>query len=187
MSSSILVPLAENGDPRSVRAANTCTAEAQVNIVAATRQGLTLANHCYLLAHPWAGPLSSRLFWPLGFCKWTSLQLLPTKCKKFGLRGGVCHQSLGDVSLICWMKGLFCAYLPAPLILNILNKINQEKARVTLVAPTWLKQVWYTYLMCLTCLFFQLPTISSLLSQDSGLCLSPPILAVLNVPITAIC
>lgn len=50
--------------------------------------------------------------------------------------GELDHCSLGDTFLLPWKKSRFYAFSPMSLILRVLNKIKQHKARVILVVPT---------------------------------------------------
>lgn len=72
------------------------------------------------------------------------------KCFLFCSGGSLGCHSLGDAFLLPWTKGLFCVFPPTLLILKVMNKIRQDKARVILIVPVSLRQAWYSYLFHLS-------------------------------------
>lgn len=48
------------------------------------------------------------------------------------------------------LDGLRYAFTPIPLIHKILIKLKRDKAQVILVAPAWLRQLWFRILLDLS-------------------------------------
>lgn len=72
------------------------------------------------------------------------------KCQQFCSLQGRSQDSLTDVFLFPLSERLLCAFLPIPLIHEVLLKIRQDRVRVLFIVPVWAHQHWFSALMNLS-------------------------------------
>lgn len=62
------------------------------------------------------------------------------KCLQFCFRARLGPHSLGDTSLIRWNTPLLYAFLPIPLLAQVIHKIRQDRSKEILMGSMWPRQ-----------------------------------------------
>ena len=95
------------------------------------------------------------------------------KCKRYCSRASIGKHSQGHAFIDRWPKILTYLFLPFPLLVNVVVRLQQDKPNAIVLAPWWPRQPWFPVLHNLSSDIHHLPCLPHLFTQNNAQVLHP--------------